>query len=267
MSEATGATSDFYDQLAPYYDLLYSNWSEAVQKQGVALSDLLQRLGVTPGDRVLDAACGIGTQALGLAEAGYRVSASDLSAGAVRRLQTEMLSRGLRIDCRVDDLRVLSHAGTCSLAAVLACDNSVPHLLNDDDILMSFRAMHACLRPGGVVVISVRDYGRIARVPLQVRPYGVQETDGDRFLAVQVWDWDADGVRYTVRMYLTHEDAHGRCDTQVLRSRYYAVSVERLAELLRQAGFTEIQRHDDVLFQPVLTARRVRAADPATGMP
>lgn len=267
MSEMISAASDFYDRLAPYYDLLYRNWSEAVEEQGVALSGLLQRLRVTPGNEVLDAACGIGTQALGLALAGYRVSASDLSAAAVRRLQKEAQWRGLDIRCRVDDLRVLGQAESRALAAVLACDNSVPHLRSDSEILQCFRAMHDSLRTAGVVVISVRDYAKIHRVPSEVRPYGVQQKEGHRFLAVQVWDWDADGERYTVSMYLTHEDVQGRCDTQVLRSRYYAVSVERLAELLGQAGFGEIQRHDDVLFQPVLTARRVRAEDPVPSTP
>jgi hypothetical protein len=57
-------------------------------------------------------------------------------------------------------------------------------------------------------------------------------------------------------MYLTFESSSGACNTKVLRSRYYAVSIERLQSLLAEAGFVEVERHNDILFQPVLTARR-----------
>lgn len=59
-------TAGFYDGLAPFYPLLYSDWDDAVARQGLALSNLLAELGIACGDTVLDAACGVGTQALGL---------------------------------------------------------------------------------------------------------------------------------------------------------------------------------------------------------
>ncbi|WP_309246574.1 class I SAM-dependent methyltransferase [Ramlibacter montanisoli] len=45
---------------------------------------------------MLDAACGIGTQVLGLAEKGYELTASDLSPGALERLRQELHRRGLQ---------------------------------------------------------------------------------------------------------------------------------------------------------------------------
>jgi hypothetical protein len=87
-----------------------------------------------------------------------------------------------------------------------------------------------------------------------VRPYGLRREAGNRFLAVQVWEWDND--QYDLRVYLTSESAEGICETRVLRSRYYAVSIERLLLLLAEAGFVCAERRDDILFQPVLLARR-----------
>lgn len=57
-------TQPFYDELAPYYHLLYGDWGRAVKEQGEALSALLQELGIEAGACVHDAACGIGTQTL-----------------------------------------------------------------------------------------------------------------------------------------------------------------------------------------------------------
>ena len=69
-----------------------------------------------------------------------------------------------------------------------------------------------------------------------------------------MWEWDGD--QYDLRLYLTTEKADGRCSTEVLRSRYYAITTDRLLALMRTAGFSDTQRLDDVLFQPTLIGRR-----------
>lgn len=246
-------TASFYDELAPFYHLLYGDWDEAVNRQGAALAGLLRANGIASGEPVHDAACGIGTQTLGLLQHGYRVSASDLSPGAIERLNAELARRNASANVGVDDLRTLEHVASGSLAAVIACDNSIPHLLSDAEILRAFKSCHRCLRPGGVAVVSVRDYAAIERKNPDVRPYGMRNQGGRRFLAVQVWEWDGD--RYDLRLYLTTESPAGACETRVLHSRYYAVTIARLLELMTEAGFAEVERHDEVLFQPVLLGR------------
>lgn len=247
-------TASFYDGLAPFYHLLYGDWEAAVERQGAALSGVLAEAGVAPGAPVLDAACGIGTQTLGLARHGYRMQASDVSAGAIARLRDELARRKLTANTRVDDLRTLARATPESLAAVIACDNSIPHLLSDADILRAFESCRRCLRGGGIGVFSVRDYAAIERRSPDVRPYGLRVENGERFLGVQVWEWEGD--RYDLRLYLTSESASGECRTRVLQSRYYAVSIATLMTLMAAAGFIDVTRRDDVLFQPVLLGRR-----------
>ena len=247
-------TRSFYDELAPFYHLLYGDWEAAVRQQGAALAGLLGQRGVPRGSKVLDAACGIGTQALGLATHGYCVAASDISSGEIDRIRQEAASRHLAIDARIDDLRTLACSASGCLAAVLACDNSLPHLLGDDELLLAFRACLRVLRPGGLAVYSVRDYARVERKNPDVRPYGLRTQGEGRFLAVQAWEWDGD--HYDLRMYLTQEGPDGACRTRVLVTRYYAVTIERLMELMADAGFVSLERHDDVLFQPVILGRK-----------
>jgi SAM-dependent methyltransferase len=246
--------ADFYDHLAPYYHLLYRDWESSVRQQGQALARLLREAGVEAGERVLDAACGIGTQTIGLIEQGYSLTASDISPGAITRLRAELLRRGLKAATYVDDLRTLRGSVPGSMAAVIACDNSLPHLLSDGEIHAALGSCFRSLRPGGVLVVSLRDYAAIERINPDVRPYGVQREGGKRILAVQVWEWEGD--QYDLRLYLTSESADGVCTTQVLRSRYRAITLDRMRELLEEAGFVHVQRRDDVLFQPVLQACR-----------
>jgi glycine/sarcosine N-methyltransferase len=56
---------------------------------------------------VLDAAIGIGTQALGLLALGFRVTGSDLSHAAVNRARREAAVRQLPLACVVADFRAL----------------------------------------------------------------------------------------------------------------------------------------------------------------
>ena len=244
----------FYDKLAPHYHLLYADWEASIQRQGAALAQLLKQGGIFAGAPVLDAACGIGTQALGLAAKGYELTASDLSPGALERLRQELDRRGLQARTQVDDLRTLDKVALSSMAAVIACDNSIPHLLTDDEILQSLRSCHRVLRPSALAIFSVRDYAAIPRVSLDVRPYAARTVGDERFLAVQVWDWDGD--RYDLRLYLTRERPDGTCTTEVIRSRYYAITIERLLSLMAEAGFVDVRRLDGILHQPVRVGRR-----------
>jgi SAM-dependent methyltransferase len=248
----------FYDSLAPHYHLLYPDWERAVCEQGKALSSLLRDLGIGVEDPVHDAACGIGTQTIGLASLGHNVTASDISPGAVQRLKTETQARGLQVRSQVEDLRDLHGVPSGTLAAILACDNSIPHLLTDAEIAQAFKVWWDRLRPGGVAVVSVRDYANIPRISPDVRPYGLYYHNGCRSLAVQVWEWD--GEYYDLSIYLTTETRDEKCETRVLRSKYYAVSIERLCGLFANTGFVNVQRRDDVLFQPVLIAQKPNAA-------
>ena len=250
--------ADFYDALAPYYHLIYGDWEAAITRQGAALASLLEIAGVGKDDPILDAASGIGTQTLGLLKLGHQVTASDISAGAIARLHAELAARGLVANAYVDDLRTLARTTAGSMAAIIACDNAVPHLLSDSEILQAFRSCLRCLRPGGTALFSVRDYAKIVRKNPDVRPYDLQYDGNTRFLAVQVWEWHGD--QYDMRMYLISESPDGFCDTKVLVSRYYAVSVAHLLDLMVEAGFVETKRIDDVLFQPVLSGRRAVAA-------
>lgn len=172
-------TQDFYDELAPYYHLLYPNWDASITRQSRGLAHVLTEFGIGPGAELLDATAGIGTQSLGLAQLGYRVTGSDLSPQACARLRDEAAARGLSISVVVADLRDLSRTFDRQFPAVLACDNAIPHLLSDDAIRAAFMECRRVIEPGGVFLISVRDYAAIDRRNPDHRSYDAR-TVGDR---------------------------------------------------------------------------------------
>src|SRR5262249_5778575 len=147
---------DFYDRLAPLYDLIFLDWDASMEQQAGNLAEIIADHWGTEVRTILDVACGIGTQSIGLARKGFAVTASDLSVGAVERAKVEARRRGVEISFSVCDMRVAYEHHGQEFDVVIACDNSIPHLLSDEEIVMALRQMFACIRPGGGCLVTVR---------------------------------------------------------------------------------------------------------------
>jgi SAM-dependent methyltransferase len=147
----------FYDDFAPDYHLAYGgHWRNAVERQGKALDALIQS--ELPGaDSVLDCSCGIGTQVIGLARRGYRVVGTDISQREIDRARREAERLGVEASFAVADFRDLSGIEG-QFDMVISCDNAVPHLLEVADVPRVLTQMRRKLRPGGLLVITMRDF-------------------------------------------------------------------------------------------------------------
>ncbi|WP_165972220.1 class I SAM-dependent methyltransferase [Paenibacillus piri] len=243
------STSGFYDQMSDYYHLIYPDWPNSIRRQAGHLDAILTEHCRSGGRQLLDAACGIGTQSLGLAMLGYEVTASDISPKSVERLLREAADRRLSLNGSVADMTRAYEHHQRQFDAVLACDNAVPHLLSDELIVQAFEQFYRCTRDGGCCIVSVRAYSGEPRYDTVFQPYGIRSFQDKKLILFQVQEYE--GIQYNVSMYFI-EDGPSPCPTYVMKSRYYAVTVDKLASLLRQAGFREVVQADDAFFQPVL---------------
>jgi SAM-dependent methyltransferase len=245
---------DFYDELAPLYHLIHQDWDASIRRQGEQLAAVI-KTEWPKSKRILDVSCGIGTQAIGLAQHGYSVAGSDISTNAIRRAEHEARAREAQVLFSVCDMREAHHHHGSGFDVVISCDNSLPHLLTDNDLLLALKQMLACLSAGGGCIVSVRDYETEVRGANILKPYGVRTESGKRYLIFQVWDFD--GEQYDLAFFFVEENlASSTVKTHVMRSRYYAISTARLLELMGQAGFKNVRRLDHVFYQPVLVGTR-----------
>jgi len=244
----------FYDALAPWYHLVYQDWEASIAWQGQALASLLaSELGSMRHD-VLDAAVGIGTQALGLATLGFQVTGSDISPVAVQRAGEEAARRGIRLPCFIADVRALPVCST-TFDAIIACDNALPHLLSEDEIHQALQECLRCLRPNGRCVISMRDY-QVPPSPgtVETRDYGDRAWAGRACRLSQIWRWH--GAFYDVAFELVTKDDAKEIVARTPPTTYFAIGTDRVAMLMEQAGFARVRRIDGCLFQPVLVGAR-----------
>ncbi len=247
----------FYDQLADKYHQIFADWRSAVVAQGRILDDVIRRYVSKDKLSILDCSCGIGTQAIGLALKGHQVSASDISAKEVERAQAESKSFGVEVAYRQADMRQLAFEVPGQFDAVISCDNALPHLLTDADLNQAVKSMWAKLEPGGLLLVSIRDYDGLGDQKPKLGSTGVfQETDGMR-ARFQVWEWH-DGETYTVHQFLLEQEGRDWA-TSHYETTYRALKRKTLSELLSQAGFTGIEwlmPEQSGYYQPIVVARK-----------
>jgi glycine/sarcosine N-methyltransferase len=237
MSSADNRIREFYDGFAPDYELAYAgDWERVVDRQGAALDLLIQRS--IPGARdVLDCSCGIGTQAIGLAQRGYRVRGTDISEGALARARAEAERMGVAVPFSVADFRDLSRVEGV-FDVVISCDNAIPHLLDEEDGRSALQEMRAKLRLGGLLIITMRDFDAAFIDKPPIAPPVIVDGQPRRVL-VRLHDWDTDLPRYTLR-YLVLTEANNGWTVVEYTAFYRAITRVELADAARAAGFGRI---------------------------
>jgi SAM-dependent methyltransferase len=253
-------TRDFYDQLADDYHLIYPDWSQSASRQGGALDGLVRRrFGASEASEagldILDCSCGIGTQTIGLAERGHRVVASDLSPVAATRAGEEGRRRGLTVPTAAADMRALPFADG-SFDVVLSADNSLAHLLSEDDVRRAVGDMRRVMRDAGLLVLTAKDYGDSRQTRRQSTVPSVSETADGRVVTFQLWRWHEGGVYDFDHIQLVPDGETWQ--VRVRRATSRAWTFDELGGLVGECGFEDVTWHsvDEVgFFQPVLTAR------------
>jgi SAM-dependent methyltransferase len=253
----TEGVKDFYDRLAENYHLIFEDWDGSIKRQAAALGAILKReCGAPNVTRVLDCACGIGTQTLGLAGLGFKVTACDLSPSAVERTRAEAEKRQMNVQLFVADMRDLSVIPDNAFDIAVCMDNALPHLENDEQLFEASTQIRKKLRAGATFAASIRDYDHLAKERPIVQGPAFYSDQGRRRIVHQVWDW-TDERRYVFHLYITRE-VQGGWDTQHYVSNYRAILREELSRILQAAGFTNnrwILPSESGFFQPIVLAK------------
>ena len=245
----------FYDNMASHYDKLFADWQATTHEQALILDKLFRSSGFDTHARVLDCACGIGTQAIGVAALGYRVTGSDLSAGELEEAKLRAAQNGVSIDFAQANFCALENVFCEQFDIVMAMDNALPHMLTRADLESAIGSIVGRVRDGGLFVASIRDYDEMLKLKPSYSPPYIHQTDKGQRVSFQTWHWNEESyklVQYIIEDEDTLQIGKFECE-------YRATRREEMTELLLAKGCTEVQwlfPEDTGFYQPIVMARK-----------
>ena len=245
----------FYDEMASQYDKLFQDWQATTHEQAAVLEKIFQENNFDRNAKILDCACGIGTQAIGLARLGYCVTASDISDGELAEAEKRARQNGVRIRFAHADFCALEKTFSEAFDIVICMDNALPHMLSSAALESAIRSITSRIAPGGIFVASIRDYDALlASKPPYSPPY-IHKTEKGQRVSFQTWDWEGDN--YKLIQYII-DDAE-ELQVSKFTCAYRATRREEITELLRANGCGEVTwlfPEETGFYQPIVVASK-----------
>ena len=231
-------TQTFYDDMASQYDKLFLDWNATTQEQAVILNKIFNNNGFSTSAHILDCACGIGTQAIGLAALGYPVTASDISDGELVEAKARAESQGVSIRFEHADFCALTDTFSEQFDIVIAMDNATGQI-----------------KQGGIFVASIRDYDSLLDSKPPYSPPYIHKTEKGQRVSFQTWVWNGDN--YQLTQYIIDDEENLQIGKYVCE--YRATRREELTNLLLSSGCSQVIwkfPEESGFYQPIVIARK-----------
>ncbi len=245
----------FYDNMASHYDKLFADWQATTHEQALILDKLFCAYGFDKSAGVLDCACGIGTQAIGLGALGYEVTGSDLSVPELEEAKMRAAQNGVNIPFVQANFCALEDVFSETFDIVIAMDNALPHMLTSGDLEAAVASIIGRVKDNGIFVASIRDYDEMLKLKPAYSPPYIHQTEKGQRVSFQTWHWDGENYRL-VQYIIEDEDA---LQIGKFECEYRATHREELTKLLFASGCRKVDwlfPEDTGFYQPIVVARK-----------
>ena len=187
---------------------------------------LVERLGLEPGARVLDLACGHGRHAIELARRGFGVTGLDLSEPSLALARERAGEQSLELELVAGDMRELPWEG--EFDAIVNLWTAFGYFAEESDDARVLDAVARALRPGGSFLLDTLNVFALAR---GFQEHGWQELEDGRLL-IEDRAYDQLAGRSTATWTVIDPDGTRRHHRHSLR----CYTLPELRALLRRAG-------------------------------
>ena len=246
-------TQTFYDSMASSYDKLFLDWQATTHEQAKILNRIFENEGFDKSAKILDCACGIGTQAVGLAALGYCVTASDISEGELAEAKKRAEENQVQIHFERADFCALSETFSEKFDIIICMDNALPHMLSHEDLEKAVRSIADRIAEGGIFVASIRDYDALLQDKPPYSPPYIHQTEQGKRVSFQTWVWEGD--HYKLTQYIIDDEE--TLTVSKFDCEYRATRREELTNLLLESGCTKVQwkfPEETGFYQPIVVA-------------
>jgi SAM-dependent methyltransferase len=236
--------------LAECYDAVI-DWEKRLARE----ISLLEGLARSAGPRVFVPACGTGGHVVALAQRGFRVLGFDADEDAVEftRGRIESATSSIAAAAGQASVRVLKMEEAQQLGpvydAAFCLGNALPGFSVAGQLAAAVRGVAGALRPGGIFLTQNLNYDRRWQEKVPWFPLLSGETAREEVLLVKFADYEPESINFHA-MFLTREKPAGRWQAHVRTSRQIPLFQDRLALLLREAGFGNLRFWGDYAESP-----------------
>ena len=248
-------TQTFYDNLASQYDKLFLDWQATTQEQAVILDKIFTANGFDKTVKILDCACGIGTQAIGLASMGYNVTGSDISDGELAEAKERAAKENVSVPFVHADFCALPDTFAEQFDIVIAMDNALPHMLTRNDLESAIQSIVNQIQYGGMFVASIRDYDALLMDKPPYSPPYIHKTAKGQRVSFQTWQWNGDNYRL-IQYIIDDEDT---LQVSKFECEYRATRREEMTKLLKENGCSNVVwmfPEETGFYQPIVVAKK-----------
>jgi SAM-dependent methyltransferase len=236
--------------LAEYYDAVI-NWEKRLARE----MPLLEEIARSAGSRILVPACGTGGHVVALAQRGFHVLGFDTDESAVEFTRQRISSCATSIaaaggEARAQMLRMEDANQLGSVHDAAFClGNALPGLSGPAQLLAALRGVADALRAGGIFFTQNLNYDCRWREKAAWFPLLSGETRTEEVLLVKFADYAGEFINFHA-MFLSREKPAGKWQALVRSSRQVPLFRDRLADLLREAGFSSARYWSDYAKSP-----------------
>jgi SAM-dependent methyltransferase len=251
-----------YGTLAEVYEWLVPDSLLTPEGTVAAFAEVVDAL--PPGASVLDCAAGIGQLAVGLRLRGFDVTATDASPAMVERTKALAAEHGVDVraaTCRWDEIGDQGWSGTFD--AVFCVGNALVHASGTTARQHALGQMAGTLRPGGVLVVTSRNWELVRERGSGVRiGEKLVERHGRRGVIVYAWTiperWNE---RHDLDVAVAFLDSSGAVTSAGERLELWPFRHEALEAELRAAGLAaQTSTYAPEAERYLVTARRAAGA-------
>ncbi|GBD40402.1 hypothetical protein HRbin38_00258 [bacterium HR38] len=229
---------------------------EAWQRADQSCDSLVLLLGLQPGAKILDLACGPGRFAIPLAKRGFRVVGLDSCDVYLEQARAKAQEQGLQIEFVGGDMRAIPFEN--EFDAVINVFTSFGYFERDKDHLQVLKEVHKSLKPGGRFLLELINRDWLIK---NFRPRNWHEYPGFFVLEESAMDFARNRIE---SRWIVLKGAERKEYTLSLR----VFTLAELLELFAQAGLKVLGYYGGLRGEPwTLEANRLalladRAASP-----
>lgn len=242
-----------YDEFADWYDVFISfdDGYDPVLINHIHKEILMPRKVKT----VIDCSCGTGHQSIGLLKYGYEVTSCDLNEKLLDKARENAVRFGVNLNAAQVGWDQLSTTfGVGKYDAVICAGNSLYHYADFGDRLTYLREIYSVLKEGGLCFIDsewwddeFHETDRHGNKRDRYKTYGDRRLNGRKIIPISLYEHEGREQKLTL-YFIIDLDKPSKSPGSIFTGKYkaftfkgYAFTIDELASLLYQAGFSTVQ--------------------------